>query len=419
MTAKRKLRVLQGGPPTPPEGHAFGLQPSMSWTAQLLQCSFAFGKDVRREPGEPALWGSAWHELQAEVLRSRALDALSPQRVASVTKRWGVAPEGMADHVANAYAELNKWLGRNQFKIDFRKLKRGTLIEKAVALFPLTAGRQLPPHDDDHRYHGLLQHEQPGTLDYAEIPASKKISLLLLDHKTGEEDFSKPLEKPQLLSLAAAVMRWLKRDRAIVGVLHARRRGMPRVYAEEVTLQELSGHESGLAQALARIGDGSMKPGPWCGWCPAGSMGVCPGRDGHLIEKAGDLLTGLTAAGGALSKEGLAANDVVVARGGLRLSPEKKAGLLYDILRRGEALAARARVELKKEILASGGQFAPECHDGYLTVRSYSKETLSKKGIEKAYGKLEAERILSKLKRDGAMTESTVEQLWVEKERGQ
>jgi hypothetical protein len=242
---------------------------------------------------------------------------------------------------------------------------------------------------------------------------------LIEDHKTSEyEDFSKPLDKPQLLSLAAAVMRWIGSEHAVIAVLHARRRGLPKVYADDVKLHELKSYETRVATSLSRIGDGSMRPGAWCKYCPAQT--VCPARDAELLARAGDVLTGLTAAGGALSKAGLTANDVALARVPFgQMSRTKQLGYLYDVIRKAEAIAKRGREEIKNEIVESGGNLLPETSNGeYLTVRSYEKETVSKSGIVEAYGKMAGERLLTKLRKDGAMNTTTVKQLWPEKDRG-
>jgi hypothetical protein len=323
--------------------------------------------------------------------------------------------------VPAAHNTLTAWLKRNEFRLDFEAIrKKGvTFLENAVALRPLESGRSIPTHDEDHRYE-FEEGEIPGTLDLAIVPAPKSrktLPVLVLDHKTGEEDFSRPLDKPQLLTLAAATMRWTGAPNAIVGVLHARRRGMPKVYADSVKLSELKQYEGRIAKGLSRIGDGSMRPGPWCRWCPA--KPICPAQDAELLSKAGDVLTGLTAAGGALSAQGLAANDVALARvtpGSL--TKERKLGLLYSVVRKSEALAARARAELKKEILADP-TLLPQTPEGeYLVVREWIKEVISKKGIIDAYGKVAGERMLAKLRKDEAIREITIQQLYPEKERG-
>lgn len=399
----------------------------MSLSYLLIECPFAFGKTLSEGvASEPALYGRAFHELvPLHVTAAMGLNKpVSRATVAKVALKHAVKAEELAPHATASGAKLYEWLRKNEFKLDFDAIrKRGMmLIERAVALRPGVSGRSIPEHDENHRYAGVGLDEQPGTLDLSIIPPKrelKKLPVLIEDHKTSEfEDFSKPLDKAQLLSLAAAVMRWVGSESAVIAVLHARRRGLPKVYADTVKLHELKRYEGRVASSLARIGDGSMRPGAWCKYCPA--QEVCPARDAELLARAGDVLTGLTAAGGALSKEGLTANDVVLARvppG--KLTHEKKLGLLYDVVRKAEALAGRARAEIKDAIIESGGSLLPETSNGeYLTVRTYKKETVSKSGIIEAYGKMAGERLLSKLRKDGAMNATTVKQLWPEKDRG-
>jgi hypothetical protein len=417
------------------EAYKVGLQASMSQSALLLECSFAFGKEIERGPSsEPARYGSAFHSLLASRLTEAVWKAgvvkhppgtKAPRQpsVQTVAKRWGLplANAELKEHVAATQTVLARWLVKNEFRIDFDAVRKAGLflIEHAVALRPGVSGRSLSPHDENHRYHGLELGEQPGTLDLAIIPnkrVMRKLPILVLDHKTGEEDFSRPLDKPQLLSLAAGVMRWVGSTHAIVGAVHARRRGLPKVYAEQVKLSELKQYEGRIAIALSRIGDGSMRPGPWCPRCPARS--VCPAQDAELLARAGDVLTGLTAAGGALSNGGLVSTDLAV-RADNVMSVEKKLGLLYSVVKKSEVLARRARAEIKNAIVASGGSLLPETPDNeYLVVREYEKENLSKTSIVKAYGELAGKRMLEKLRSDGAIKKSVVQELWPEKDRG-
>src|SRR5271166_1713956 len=111
-----------------PDAYSSGLQPTMSSSNILLECSYAYGKDVRREAGTPARYGSAFHVLlAARILNTiRAADggkvrpiiAVSPKMVA---KQWGVedAHEELTEHMPAAHAELIRWLSKNEYRIDF------------------------------------------------------------------------------------------------------------------------------------------------------------------------------------------------------------------------------------------------------------------------------------------------------------
>ena len=404
-----------------PEAYRFGLQPSMSRSDILIECSFAFGKEAFEEAGEPARYGSAFHDLQADMLMN-ALRGTNRRVLPSlVVKRWGFEPEvidEISPHVKAAYAELMGWLtGKNPYKLVFSPDAYDFLIEEALALKPLFSARRIECHDEDHRYHGLEQGEQPGTLDVGGIPKKRKLPVLVVDHKTGEEDFSRPETKPQLLSLAAAMMLSTGNNEAIVAVMHARRRGMPKIYSEKVTLDEVHSYEARLARGLDRIGDGSMRPGPWCKWCPA--QEICPARDAQLLKTANDMLTSLTAAGGALSKDGLTANDVASAKvSPASLSKEKRLGHLYAVVKKAEVLAKRARDEIKQEILNDPRLLPVTPDNEYLVIRSFEKESISKQSIMDAYGKRLGLAMLEKLRKAGAITKATQTQMWPERERG-
>jgi hypothetical protein len=412
------------------------MDPSASWSWLLLECSFPFGKALDRAlSGEPARYGSAFHSLTHKRLEAHFARTDNPRvrkfvpRAATVAAEWGkdIKPEELDGHVDQGLATLTSWLTKNPFGVNFEQARRegGTLLmESAVALTPLKAGRSIDRHDESHEYHGLKKGEIPGTLDLGLAPARRKAKLLPVlseDHKTGDsEDFSHPTDKAQLLVLAAAMMRWTGVPEAVVAVLHAPRRRQPVIYAEKVKLHELKRFEGRLQEALARVGDGSMRPGPWCVRCPAQS--ICPARDADLLGRGGDLLTGLTAAGGALSKGGLTANDVSIAKVSPEssgLTREQQLGILYDITRKAERMAERIRDELKKEILAGGGGLLPVTPNGeYLVVREYEKESVSKSSIQLAFGKVAGERELTRLRDAGAMKVTKVQALWPEKERG-
>jgi PD-(D/E)XK nuclease superfamily len=399
------------------EAYASGLQPSMSRSEIVSNCGYAFGKNVDpEESSEAARYGSAFHELLASLILGKKIPVGSYSKVST---RWGVQQytTELIPHVRAGHETLAQWLKRNEYRLDFSK--GDVTVETAVALKPLVYGREIESHDEDHRYHGVVEGELPGTLDYKnETRIGKKKHLVVLDHKTGEEDFSRPLEKHQLLSIGAAVMRWLGYDEMVLGVLWARRRGMPKVYSEKVKLSEIRDYETNLQKGISRIGDGSMRPGPWCEYCPARS--ICPAQDAELLSKAGDVLTGLTAAGGALSKDGVSANDVSIVKVKpiLGLSRERQLGHLYDVIRLGQRMIERCRDEIKKEILENPSLLPPTSEGEYLIIREFEKESLGKSSIVAAYGKMAGERMIEKLRQAGAIKKTKVQQLWPEKERG-
>lgn len=397
-----------------------GVQPSMSRSNLLLECSYWIGRQGDSyEAEEPARYGSTWHGIASDCL-SKGITRPKPSFVKASVAKW--APKygvtscevELYEHIMAALPELGQWLGgANEWRTQFDL--SDAYVEVAFALKPGEYGRQIDVFDDDHRYHRLRPGEIPGTVDLA-CRAKKKVPLLVLDHKTGEEDFSRPLSKPQLLSLAAVVMRATGQEECIVAAFHARRRGMAKVYSDKVKLRELRQYEGRLAAALAKAGDGSMRPTELCKWCPA--RGGCPAQDADLLHKAGDVLTGLTVGAGMLSKKGLAANDLVVVPK-MEMTRERQLGYLYSVVRKAEAIAARAREEIRKEVLASNGTLIPVTPEHeYLVIREYTRENLSKSSIIEAYGQREGEKRLARLRADGALSKTDVVALYPEKERG-
>lgn len=392
------------------------MQATASWSSLLIECSAPFAMQFDRGvSGEPARYGNAYHQILGKSLQTWHKPRTDWIHKAAVEFQIQKAEDELSTNVPAGRNALLEWLGgKNPFKIVFN-LKQAH-IEKAVGLAPSKSARWIEPHDEDHIYHDVKPGEIPGTTDVDIIPS--KGPILVEDHKTGEEDFSRPLDKAQLLTLAAAVMRIAGRDEAIVAVLHHRRWGLPKVYADKVKLSELKQYEGRLQGAMSKIGDGSLRPGSWCARCPA--RDICPAQDGRLLQSAGEVLTGLTAAGGALSSQGLVANDLAIVKAPpSAMTVEKKLGLLYSVVKKAEVMAGRAREEIKKAVLASGGNLAPITPDGeVLVIREYEKENVSKHSIIEAYGKLQGERALNKLRADGALTKSKVVQLYPEKERG-
>jgi hypothetical protein len=245
-------------------------------------------------------------------------------------------------------------------------------------------------------------------------PKGSRKPILVIDHKTGQEDFSEPLKKPQLLSLArAALVANIGHGRGVIaGVLAARRRGMATVYADVVPRALLDEHTGKVFRAVSRIGDGYMRPGPWCltERCPAANQ--CPARDADLLSKAGGLLVSLAEA----AQTDTARVDLATLPPAPACSRGKKLGNLYAIVRQAERLADASRRELRNEVLAGA---LPEMPDGgYLIVRKYPRENLSKASVLRAYGKLAGEKLLTKLRRDGAVEVTEVSALHVEGEKG-
>lgn len=410
------------------------LQPSMSRTGLLLECSFPFGQVVSTAASsdDAADYGSCFHELLAGIITNDWV-LPSTSAIENVAKRWGLdetAAAELAPHLGEASVTLRRWLeGANPFRVNFLIKGARVLVEQAYALrneppkgirhyWRARARLTSPPTQNGHVYEDLRPGELAGTADLVIVPPrrTRSIPLLVLDHKTSVvEEFYEPLKKPQLLSLARAVSLAHVTPPAgvAVGVLHARRRGLSAVYADVAPKELLEEHASQVFSKMSRIGDGTMRPGPWCvsERCPARE--VCPARHGQLLEKSSGLLTGLIEFAQAGNPVALAPAPAPAAG----LSREKKLGALYAVVQQAEKLAEASRKEIRNEVLAGALPELPG--GGVLTIRKYPKENLSKASILRAYGKLEGERLLAKLRTQGAIESSEVVTLHVEREKGE
>jgi hypothetical protein len=226
------------------------------------------------------------------------------------------------------------------------------------------------------------------------------------DHKTGmsgpgQKDFSRPGRLDQLLTLALGyrALRKLPRSKPIrLAVNHAFRRGLAKVYWEEVSEKDLTQHREKLAASMQRIGDGTMRPGPCCEDCPARS--VCIAGDSSLLDKAESLLRGNSMLSASLM---LTSNDQTA------LTRERRLGDLHEAINSAMDVAERARAMIKEEVRAG---ILPELSDGRrLVLKTRNVERLSKTAFVDTYGKLQAERMFGKFRADGALVKKAEEYL--------
>ena len=244
-------------------------------------------------------YGSAFHELVASSLESGVPPKLSLGALPNIAEKFEVDAQELREHTQDAYLTLLDWLGgRNAWSMNLLPApKQGAIIvEKAIAYNTVTGTARLaPPVDENHVYRDVTDDEHPGTVDLAinlraypakRIPARFRKAVIILDHKTGMS-FDPPRESAQLKSLAVAFARLWGCDRAIVAINHAPRGGIPAVFADELTPDELEEHARLLGPAFQRIGDGSLRPGPECGYC-AGNT-TCPAYGGSLAALTKEL----------------------------------------------------------------------------------------------------------------------------------
>lgn len=291
-----------------------------SQSARLLQCGWWADKEVEGvgEAGEATRYGSAFHQAIAELLRGNEYPAY-----AEILEGWRLPAsllEEFTYHVGVSFVALEGWLEDNPWQTNW--LQNNKEIEQSYFLNPLTFEVGKCELDEEGHIYNAPAGTIPGTLDlycegkwiaekgqvienqihsdelgsvviYQGNSPPKKQPSLLLDHKTGSaEDFSQPLSKPQLLTLAAMKK---MRGRDVIAVLHAPRGGKPIIYAEELPPYFLESYLGELSHAYKRIGDGSMRPGPECKYCPAKS--ICPAKQGEWQLNAARIVE---AAGGAI-----------------------------------------------------------------------------------------------------------------------
>ena len=409
-----------------------GIQPSASRTALLLACPRPFDEEVEEGPdlpGEPARYGSAFHAVLAECLRvdktggkigKKPLERTDrfAREVDTATAKYDVkaVTHELAGHVKSSAGVLRNWLKREKLEVY--------AVEEAYAVelrnddvenpWDNWDARKIPPHDEDHHYL-INQGEIAGTVD---LIAHNEESgrAVVIDHKTGsgdEEKFAQPASIPQMrtLGLMAAAPHFT--DSAEVGIFHADRRGLPIVYAEPYQSRAQANHAAELHAALGRIGQGFLRPGPQCKRCPA--RVTCPAWAADLLAES---TAALVASANTLAIEpidptSLYATLRVVEEGEAPLALEVRAGALYELLKKFRALDKAGTEEIRRLVRAGS---IVEMRDGkVLTLQKQTYETLSKKSVIEALGKVDGEKELARLRKKGAIREATREMLVPEK----
>ena len=158
------------------------------------------------------------------------------------------------------------------------------------------------------------------------------------------------------------------------------------------TTDALRTHAKKLRKALLRIDDGSMRPGPWCTTCPA--RDDCPTQNNDLLARSSTLV-------GLANKQLLLPEVTAENVGHLHLLIAE-----FNRLEKPTKEAIRAWVRAHPEVEATR-------EDGKV-LRFISKgyTNLSQASILRAYGKKAGERLIKKLKKDGAIEEGKREELW-------
>lgn len=378
-----------------------GLQPTASKTSLLLQCGYPF--DPKREivkeedPGDPARYGSAFHALMAYVVMGGPFSGTRwEKRVASEARKWGVRADELAPHVQAARKVLVKWLhGRNPFGVTFHKPGQVT-VEQSRA-WDVYGGTSRDAHlDEESHTYDLNATEMGGTSDYESN--SWPGHPLILDYKTGSaapDRWAHPERVSQLRTLAVMSPSSTPRAEPILAILHADRRGLPVIYADRCSAKTLTQHREALRKAFDRIGDGSLRPGPECPTCPAAS--VCPARNADILQQAATVVS---------------ASLTAVPRGSLATA--KDVGKLYSLIRRLEPLIKKGRDEIRAWVRDHGAGAAEDDQGRSLVLQEQAFETLSKSSIVAALGKVKGEKEIERLRKLGALRESSREVLKAE-----
>ena len=387
-----------------------GVQPSASRTELLLACPRPFDPDTQSDPdlsGEPARYGSAFHACLATCLswspkgkKPFEKTAAYAREIDRAAKTFDVkgAREELAGHVKSSVKVFRNWLTREKLKV--------TQVEKAFAVRPQASGsctvRTVPAHDEDHRYK-VDEGEVPCTIDLIATSANRR-RVVVVDHKTGggdTEEFARPLLVPQMRTLGLVA----RQAQPELGIFHADRRGLPAMYAEPYESHDQKAHAKALYGALKRIGTGFLRTGPQCERCKA--KDTCPAKAAELL---GESTTVLIESANTLAVEPIDPKGLLSPRG---LTFEERAGALYDLLKRFRKLEKAASDEIKR--LVKAGAIIETRRGEVLAVQTQTYETLSKKSVLAALGKVAGERELKRLRVKGAIYETTSEKLISEK----
>src|SRR5260221_124409 len=394
-----------------------GLQPSASRTALLLACPRPFDPGLeadRDDPGEPARYGSAFHQVIAACLRAPAGKPLEradryPKEVDRAAAAYDVrrAADELAGHVKSSVGVLRNWLKRESLEV--------AEVEEAYGVRPREDGfwkaRVILPHDDEHHY-TVDPGELPGTVDLVAVNANKTRAVVV-DHKTGSgesDGFARPSSIPQMRTLGLVgggnndVRGYMPAIE--VGIFHADRRGLPLIYSEPYEPVVQSAHTVELHAALGRIGQGFLRPGPHCTRCP--TRLTCPAQAADLLAES---TSALVASANKLAVEPIV--GPLVPAGALTLPVEERASVLYELLRKFRKLEEAGSAEIKR--LVKAGVVIETREGKVLAIHTDSYETLSKKGVLEALGKVAGERELARLRKKGAIREAKRERLVGEK----
>lgn len=395
------------------------MQPTASKAGTLLQCAWAFNNPAvpKTIANVSMRYGSAFHSVVAAALEAGVAPKISTAAIPSAAKEFGVenVEQELRAHTQAAYAELLHWLGGGNpwgLKLLPAPKKGVILVEQAIAYDVMTGKARLaPPVDENHVYHDVTDSEHPGTFDVAinlkaygtRVPVRFRKAVLILDHKTGMT-FDNPRDSAQLRSLAVACCALWGCERAVVAINHAPRDGIPAIFADELGPEDLVEHAAALKRAFARIGDGSLRPGPQCGYCAGNS--VCPAYGGSLAT----LTDGLRAA---YEGDGAAGTllPVVAGRAPLSIDTPEGLGTVHMILQMMRRVDDEWAGRIKEKLKSDPGFFGVRPDGKFTVLRKTERDNLSMASIKRAVGNAEAARIEKMLRAKGCIERIEREEL--------
>jgi Protein of unknown function (DUF2800) len=368
-----------------------GLSVSASVTDLLLQCQRPFAPDteIEKDVGDAANYGSAFAELVADALTGA--DKKRQYGPEAVAEKWDIAKEAEAleAHAVRAVVFLKKWIAgdnplKTKLKIVLAETPMATYLGPKGEVVTWEAKLDLETHTYD-----LDENEIGGTPDLLLKSADGKIHLVI-DHKSGQDrdlseaEFANPSTMGQLRTLG------LMTSATHVGVFFSPRgRAQDDLYVDPISAKELAEHHAALRTAMARIGDGYLRPGKQCRYCDARPS--CPANYGEMVTATAKSVTAMT-------KLNLGS-----------LSESVDRGVFTHTWRNLEKMAKIARDMIKEEVREGARWEEP---DGkVLTLTEVKRESLSMTSIREALGKPAGDAEIERLRKLGAVKEVIFEEL--------
>lgn len=325
------------------------MNPTASKSGLLLQCGRPFSDDVEVDIDEGdarTIYGVQFHANMRALAEGVEMPFPGPPAYNAKEAAW---------------PHLQRWLADEGLVI--------VGAEKSLATDLRGDARECVFHEEGHWYE-TLSGEIAGTYD---LLARGGDRLVVLDYKTGDwGNWLYPSKLPQLLTLA------LFTNATEVAVMHAPRDLPPVIYCEPLAGDAIELHRTALNQAMGRINDGSLRPGPECVYCPAKIS--CPAKDSSLVKRGTALVHSMV-------------------EGGLRANVSL--GDAHLFLQEFARLDKRLRETIKERVM--GGEEIYRRDGKKLTILEKSVRNLSMASIVRALGKEEGEKVIAELTAKGCV----------------